>query len=66
MEPIRVTRPRRACVPAHEYVVRDGRMLVAVVKDRDELASTITADLYRNLEDLGTGAVMERGVVLAV
>jgi len=53
----------RTALPVHEYVVIDGRFLVAAVVSRSN--RSITADLYRNLSDLRAGRVMERGITLA-
>ena len=55
----------RAKLPAHEYFVIGDRIRVAVVCARDATTGSITADLYRNLDDLRAGAVMERGVYVA-
>ena len=46
----------------HEFVVLDGQMLVAVIAERNE--RSITADLYRNENDLREGRAMERRVRL--
>ena len=50
-------RPKRDRTPAHEYVVMDGKMLVAVVTKRTD--DGLVADLYRNLDDLRAGEPMQ-------
>ncbi len=45
-----------------DYVILDGRMLVAAIRERD--GRSITADLYRNPEDFRKGMAIERGVRL--
>ncbi len=41
-----------------EFIIRDGRMYVGRIVDRNEDGS-ITVDLYRNMRDYKIGAVME-------
>lgn len=41
-----------------EFIVRDGKMYVGKIVDRNEDGS-ITVDLYRNMRDYKIGAVME-------
>lgn len=41
-----------------EYIIRDGKMYVGRIVNRNEDGST-TVDLYRNMRDYKIGAVME-------
>jgi hypothetical protein len=55
-------RPSRNRLPAHEYIVLDGEMRVALVKERR--GGEMVADVYRNLDDLRAGRPMERALAL--
>ena len=47
-----------------DIVVREGRMLVAEIADKND--RSITANLYRNLDDFREGRAMERGANLTL
>jgi hypothetical protein len=55
-----VQESRAAALPPHSYLVVDGEMRVAVGQMKPDSDSTV--DLYRNLDDLRAGRVMESGV----
>lgn len=59
-QPRRAGAGDRGALPDHFYVVLDGRMLVAMGEEPPGPAATV--DLYRNLDDLREGRVMEPGV----
>ncbi len=46
-----------------EFIVRDGKMYVGKIVDRNEDGS-LTVDLYLNMHDYKIGAVMELDVKL--
>jgi len=48
------------------FVVLGKQFLVALIKRHDRRSATITADLYRNLDDYRRGAVMVAGARMRV